>query len=326
MIRQNLKYKLLALLLALIIWVYADAGQNRNTVRQLPDVTVQLRNLEPGHLAMCQPDSIKIMLKGTRSNLDAVSNESDLVTAYVDLEGRTAGQYNLPVRISLPNGLGSLVSKTAAPGKVLVLLEDKTSRLFRIDVEMLSKTPEGYQFSVPVLSSDKAVVSGPSRLVSSVRRLVVPLDPGDSGSSIEGDFAVMALSTRGRSVQGVGIDPGKVHLSMKLLEAPATRTAYIVPDITGQPPYPCRVAGIEVDPQTIVISGKSGIVSGISTIKTRPVSLSRRTKTFAESTEVMIPGGVKTDGPALVKVTVRIEAPNTSQGKGASQPDTGTGL
>ncbi|MHB1001935.1 MAG: CdaR family protein [Armatimonadota bacterium] len=307
MIRQNLRYKLLALVIALIIWVYADLGQNQNIVRSLSDITVQLKGLEPGYLATCKPDSVKIQLEGSKNHLEAVVENADLITAYVDLRGRTAGSYKLPVRVSLPKGFSALLDKRANPEKASVVLEAKTSRLFNINVQMLSTPPKGYQFGAPMVSPGKAVVDGPARLVNTVRQLVVSLDPGGSSGSIEGDFTVMALDAEGKNIQGIAVNPGKVHLRMDLLESPSSRIVYITPGITGQPPYPYHVASIDVEPKTAVLTGKSERLTEISTLVTNPVNISKRTRTFTQNASIPVPAGLEIAGEQNVKVTVHIE-------------------
>lgn len=307
MIRQNLKYKLMALAIALIIWSYANMNQSREVTRHIPEVTVQFRGLEPGYLATCKPDSVDIVLRGDKTDLDEILSKPELITAYVDLAGRTAGKYNLPVRVSVPGVYNSPVIKKTVPDKVTVTLENKISRLFDIKVQMLSRTPEDYQFAPPMISSKKAVVSGPARLVNSVRGLVVQLDPGDSASTIEGDFTVVAVDRRGHSVQGVDINPDKVHLVMKLISAPMSKVVYIVPNITGLPLYPYKVTKIDVDPQTAFISGKPAIISKISVIHTERIDISGHTKTVIQSVDLVLPEGVKSDIQGPVKVTVHIE-------------------
>lgn len=324
MIRQNIKYKMIALILALIIWGYADAGQNRNTVRILSDLTVHLRNVNPNYLASCRPNTVNLTLKGSKANLDALTDEANNIQAYVDLRGIAKGQYSLPVHVTMPDGYSSLVNKTILPEKVFVVLEDKIARSLLIDVRMLSETPKGYQFGAPSISSTRATVSGPSKLVNSVSNLVVFIDPKDTASSIEGDFDVQALDRNSKRVQGISISPAKVHLLMRMIKAPSSRIAYITPDLSGLPPYPYHVTGVDIDPQTIVISGRPDIISNINTISTKKIIIAGRTKTFSEAIELMMPEGVNTIVSLPVKVTVHIESSeNAGQEKNAVQPDAG---
>ncbi|MHB1456131.1 MAG: CdaR family protein [Armatimonadota bacterium] len=322
MIRQNFKYKMLALGLAIIIWGYADAGQNRSTVRVLSDLTIQLKDINPNYLASCKPNTVSITFKGSKANLDALTDEADKIKAYIDLRGVAKGKYNLPVHVTVPDGYSSLVNKTILPDKVYVVLEDKIGHSLLIDVRMISETPKGYQFGAPIISSTRAVVSGPSKLVNSVKNLVVFIDPKDSASSIEGDFPVRALDKKGESVQGVDISPDKVHLIMRMIKAPSSRIAYITPNLTGQPPYPYKVIGVDVQPQTVVISGKPDIISGINTIDTKQIDLADHTKSFSEAVELSIPAGVNTIVSLPMKVTVHIKpSSNAEQDNNGTQID-----
>lgn len=321
MIRQNFRYKMLALVLAIIIWGYADAGQNRNTIREMSDLTIQLKNVDPNYLASCRPSTVNITFKGSRANLDALTDEAEQIKAYIDLRGMIKGQYSLPVHITMPDGYSSLVNKMILPEKAYVVLEDKIGRSLLIDVRMLSDTPKGYQFGAPIISSTRAVVSGPSKLVNSVSSLAVFVDPKDSASSVEGDFNVQAFNKNGKNVEGVNISPGSVHLVMRMIKAPSSRIAYITPDLYGQPAYPYRVTGVDVEPQTVVISGNPDMISGINIINTKPINLTSRTKTFSEAVELIMPQGVNIPISTPLKITVHIEASdNTGQDRNTAQP------
>lgn len=320
MIRQNFKYKLLALVIALIIWTYADLGQNQNSVRELSGITLQLKGLEPGYLAACTPDSVRVLLEGSKNHLEAIAENADLITAQVDLRGRTSGRYNLPVKLILPKGFAALVSKRVTPEKVYVSLEPKISRLHTIDIQMISAPKSGYQFAEPMISPGKAVISGPSKLVNSVMKLAVSLDVGDSAGSIEGDFTVMALDRKGKSVQGVEINPGSVHLRMELLESPGSRIVYVTPNLVGRPAFPNHVTSIEVMPQTLVLSGKADILAGAGTLFTDPINIANRTRTFTQTVNAVIPSGLTVKGDKSIKVTVNI-APDQGQDANPPAPD-----
>ncbi|WP_319586228.1 CdaR family protein [uncultured Desulfobulbus sp.] len=324
MIRQNLKYKLLALILAIIIWGYADAGQNRNAVKELSDLTIQLKNIDPNFLASCRPNTVNITFKGSRANLNALTDEAEQIKAYIDLQGLKKGQYSLPVHLTMPDGYSSLVNKEILPDKVFVVLEDKIGRSLWIDLRMLSETPKGYQFGAPIISRNKANVSGPSKLVNSISNLVVSIDPKDSASNIEGDFTVEALDKNGKKVQGVDIAPEKVHLVMKMIKSPSSKIAFISPDLVGQLVYPYQVTSIDIEPQTVVISGKPELLAGMNIINTKPINLAGHVKTFTEDAELDVPAGVNIIGSVLIKATVHIESSdNAGQDKNAVQPDSG---
>jgi YbbR domain-containing protein len=307
MSRHNLRYKLLALAIAVIIWIYADANQSHDVTKHITDVTVQLRNLEPGYLASCRPSRIKVMVKSKKADVNQLVSDPEALIAYVDLSGRTAGQYSTPVKIKIPGELNSRVEREAIPSNVTVVLEKKVSRLFKIEIKMLSETSKDYTFTPPMISSSNAVVSGSLRLINSIDKLVVPLDPGESASSIDGEFSVMAVDSEGKDIQGVQINPDKVHLVMKLIEAPISKIAYIVPDIIGQPQYPYVILGIDIHPQTVIISGKPADITDISTVKTSPINLDGKTKTFSQSVKLIMPKGVKLDNNDSVRVTIYID-------------------
>ena len=86
------------------------SGRARVTVQVVPgarersieDRPVQFHNLRPGLSARAAPPAVAVVLQGRRGELDAV--DADDVTAFVDADGLTAGEYTLTVRADSLSG------------------------------------------------------------------------------------------------------------------------------------------------------------------------------------------------------------------------------
>jgi YbbR domain-containing protein len=71
--------------------------------RAIPQVAVQLRNVESGRNAIVQPAVVTVTVRGAAPDVDALGRGGLVV--YADLAGLGAGRYNLPVRVESPRNV-----------------------------------------------------------------------------------------------------------------------------------------------------------------------------------------------------------------------------
>lgn len=321
MLRRNLRYKLLALALSIIIWACVDEGQNPQISKPL-QAPVGIVHLDPDLVVLNAPNYVKVSLEGPRSHVDSILAKPKGVTAYIDLSGRTAGQHVVPVIVSVPQAYKSLVTPSATPGEAVVTLEDKVRRAIPIDVQFIGSPPIGYRFGPPRIVPDRAAVVGTAKRVSAVTRVVVAVDAGKTGlSGIDADVPLIPEDKNGNVVPDVEITPAKVHVHLALAETPASRIVFISPDVAGQPPFPCKVGGIEVAPQTISVTGPADQLGGVTTLRTEAISVSGRTSDFTQRVRVIAPRGLTVGANRYVRVTISIIS--TEQKAPASTPEKG---
>ena len=307
MLKRNLGYKILALCVAIVIWFYANEGQNPRISKNVT-VLLDIRKVDPGCVVTNAPKSVKVCLEGTRTHVESIAAEPDAVVAYLNCQGKIIGRQILPVKVRLPEGFVGVVTATPDPREVPISLEDKVHRTMTIDVQFIGSPPVGYRFSRPSVSPNRVTISGTSAQLSRVSQVIAAVDTKNtSDGSIDDNFGVSALDANGKAVQGLELNPDKVHLRLDLVEAPASRVVFISPDVVGQPPFPCKVTGIEVTPQTISVTGRPEQLMNVTTIKTQPVSIAGHNKTFSQAVQVVAPAGLALAKGDSVRVTVRIQ-------------------
>ena len=306
MLKRNLGYKILALCVAVVIWFYANEGQNPRVSKDIT-VSLDIRKVDPGCVLTSAPKSVKVSLEGTRTHVESITAEPEAMVAYVNLQGKGSGRQILPVRVKLPESFVGVVTATPDPREVTISLEDKVRRTMMVDVQFIGSPPVGYRFSRPSVSPNRVTISGTSERLSRVSQVVAAVDPKDtSEGSIDDNFRVLAMDTNGKAIEGLELNPEKVHLRLELVEAPASRVVFISPDVVGQPPFPCKVTGIEVTPQTISVTGRPEQLMNVTTIRTQPVQIAGHTKTFSQVVPVAAPPGLALAKSDPVRVTVRI--------------------
>jgi len=306
MLKRNLPYKLLALVIAIIIWAYANEGRNPGITKDL-GVPLDLRGVEPTLVVTSAPQRVRVSLEGARTHVESVLAEPDAVAAYVNLKGKPAGRYVLPVNVKLPEGFMGLVNKTSAPREVSILLEQRARRVFPVDVQFTGPPPVGYRFGSPQLAPNRASASGTGRQLDLISQLVAAVDmKSATAGGIDDDFPLTALDKDGKPVSAIETTPLKVHLRLNLLEAPASRIVFVSPDVVGQPPFPYKVTDIEVKPQSIAVTGRPEQLANVTTLKTGTIPLAGRTQGFTARVRVIAPQGLALAENGVIRVTVSI--------------------
>jgi len=321
-IKHNIGYKLLALTAAAILWGHA---RNPNVVTELT-LPLEVRKVEAGFVVTAKPKDVKVVLEGPKERVNSIAAEPDSVTPYASLHGKKEGQHRLQVFVELPLRHTELVLARADPPDILVSIERKAQRALKIGAEFSGTPPVGFRFGPPHISPSRAVVAGIASQVDEVVRLVVVIDPGTSGpNSIDGDFTVKALDRNDREIQGLDINPQKVRVHLEMERAPVSRVVFISPSISGHPPFPYKVSDIDVQPETVILSGPAERLVNISTVVTEPLKLDQRTETFSQRVRVLAPSGTSLEDGTPVRITVKItslepDSRESSSSEGADSP------
>ena len=294
---HNAPQKLLALLLACLVW-YLATEDRRASIQQIYEVALESRDTigssEKRAVSSLSPATVRVTLSGTRQRL-ANLNASD-IEAYVDVTGLPNGVFTRTVRVIGPDGTRSIkVMPTVAQGRI-------DAEISRTQPVTLSVTEPGGE-SVPryLLSPRQATVSGPGQTVNDVDRVVtVPLNLSQGEQR---EAKLLALNAQGEPVN-VRLTPTSVTVTRIDTGSLPMRS---VPVRLSAPPSSLRVTASSLEPSTVRLIGPADILAGINSVS---ASVTYRAGTFDAQPSLDLPAGVR----ALDRVTARITAEPTAAG------------
>lgn len=305
-LRENLIYKLLALGFAIALHFYVVAQENPSLSRTIL-VPLTVRGLPPNLLfdEKAAPQ-ISVTLNGPADILNHLPDAD--VVATVDLSQAHAGK-NTPksVHIILPPGESGL-GADAQPAVVSVGLANKVKRMVPISASDPGTPPAGYLFHAARITPHYATLEGSQEAVASVHQIVANVDSGGAVGTIESDFPLVALDAQGAQVSDVAVTPTSAHVFIKMDRVPSSRTLFVNADLTGAPPYPYKVTGVDVSPQTVTVAGRPEFLSQVSTVQTAPISVTGATTDVTRRVDCIPPSGLTISEPQQVTVTVHIAA------------------
>ena len=136
--QRNLPAKIIALVVAVVLWLFVMNEQNPQIEGSFT-VAVDLRNVPEGYKVTQTEKSVKLKMRGARSFF--ISAEPEGFKAYADLEGLGSGEHEVKVKAVLPQGF-ELVD--AQPETVSVTLDKIVRRAVRIDLIVTGSASAGY--------------------------------------------------------------------------------------------------------------------------------------------------------------------------------------
>ena len=301
--RENLPYKIAALIFAVLLHVYVASQQSPARVMTVP---LTVRSLPPNLLLGADaPHQVMLTLSGTPDAVDRA--EPGDVIASLDLAHTHAGKgLVVPILISAPDDLRA----DPTPDTVTLSLLPREAR--RMDVAAAEPGPAlaGYRYEAPVITPRAVVVSGRQDAVDAVARLVVNVDaPADVGT-VDGDFDIVALDAQGGQVQDVTLTPSHAHVVIHMVRAPSVKTVPVSPDITGALPATSQVSSVEISPRLILISGSADRLAQITSVGTTPVDITGTTGDITRTVNCVAPPGISFTGASAVSIIVHISAQN----------------
>jgi YbbR domain-containing protein len=180
---RNAGLRAIALLLAVGLWMFVNAGQ-RNAVVTL-SVPVSYRSLPPGYVIVNHPpDFVKIEVAGSRTLLSLLDPER--LTVRLDLTGVPLGHSDFkigPAQFTVPPR--TTVTRVT-PDEAQIDIDRVISRELPVHVNLVGPVAKGHQINSIELQPATVSVSGPSRFVAPlVRAETDPFDVRGADADLE---------------------------------------------------------------------------------------------------------------------------------------------
>ncbi len=301
---RNNSIRLLALLLAIVMWIYVSNEQN--PVREkILNVSLEHNELEQNFMIMGGlPENVRLRIQGNHNQLANLA-PGDFKAVVKIPEGRT-GDLALPVQVSAPAGLRIA---QVTPEEVSVKVDRIVSRQIPVAVSLRGSPAQGFTALAPQYQPDVVVARGPSRLVNEINQATAVVDIQQAVSEITQTLAVNVGSP------DVSLSPATVQVVVPIVSAVASKTVPVIPQVTGSPAVGFTVKRSFTEPASVQVLGPADLIGVITEIKTGPVSIQGADKNLSREVDLVVPQGAAGVQPGRVNVQVevnKVEAPSPS--------------
>lgn len=301
-LEKDIALKVLAVVLAAVLWLRVGSGQSPAVTVTVPGVPVQPAGLGEGlALAGLEPERVDVSVRAPRSVLDRL--DASALRVEVDLAAAGAGQFSLPVTVKAPRGV-QVVEVSSPVARVTV--DYLAERRIPVQVQVVGVVGEDYRVESPLPSPAEVLVSGPRGRVARVRYAVGSVDVTGATADFSRAVDLRPVDGQGAEVAGVQLKPATVEVRFSLVKLPPAKEVPVEADLQGRPPLGFTVREVVVSPSLVKVRAPREQLDRVASVKTRPVSVEGLTADAEREVAVALPEGVVMCEPATVLVYLRV--------------------
>lgn len=254
--------KIMSLVIGVIMWavVHFDPESTPDNVASLTEtrtisgVQIEAFGLDERSylLRSIEPETVRLTVRGSRSDLQLMSTRKDDDMVKVDLSSLTEGTHTLSPQLDLPRGI-QLVEMS--PGSVTVTIEALQTKEFVLDMQLEGKPAEGYIAGTPIVRPTNRVhVTLPENTLAQVSRVGAIISVDGETKSIQGRAVKLAAyDEKGSVIEGAIIDPAVVEVDVPITYPYKTVPLQFV--MAGQLPAGLSIGNFEPNVEQVTVYG-----------------------------------------------------------------------
>lgn len=300
---SNLTYKIIAVVLALLLWFYVYLSDNPIT-EQVFNVPLQPLQLGQGLVMVDSNVSVQIRVQGQKQVLERAELRD--ISAYINLSNLEAGEHDLKVYVTLPD---SLQQVSVNPANVTVRLEPTQSK--RVPVEfVIEKTllRSDYIMLEPHLEPAEIIVFGPSAYLDEVGSAFVSLDLSEATESLVVSLPVQLRDNLGEVInRNLELEPQTVQVFVPVVGAQPERMLPVNVPILGAPAPGYLVSRLVTQPSVVRAFGDMQALLDLKTLETMAIDITDAKGNISRQTELVLPGGITVADNRNIQVEIMIE-------------------
>jgi len=290
-VQRNFTAKIIALMVAITLWVIVMDDQNPAVDREYT-IGVTLDNVPKGYRIAQDAETMKLKVRAQRSYF--VNVDSGDFKAKVDLEGMGEGTYRLPIHIQMPQGFEVLEME---PGTVEIVMDPYVENQIKAELIVTGSTAPSVTIAKVQQNYDMVTVIGPKSAVEQVSRVIgyVGLTGNDSDFNLQ--VPLSAINDQGREVPDVQVVPSLLEVDVQMARGLSKKVVAVRPVLENNLPQGYVVEAVRASPYSIEIAGSDALIGSMDGIATENISLKDHDKTFTIPVKLILPEGITVTNP-----------------------------
>ncbi len=282
--RHNLLKKMIALLVAFIMWVYVMADQDP-AIEGSYTVPLTMSNTPYEYMAVSEETTVQINTRAPRSYY--VKYDANAFRVYANLEGLGEGVHQINPQVVMPSGFELVETK---PTVLNVKLDPLTER--QIPIEILTSGTVGTETSIKEIgkSMEYVTIVGAKSFVEQVSKVYGTVKLNNQTNSFEVQIPLNAVDEKNQAVNRIHVVPSVITASVEIESGIKKRIVPIIPELSVMDGW--ELTKITVEPAQMEISGAESVINSIVTLKTVPFTVQTGQRFFKSTLRLVVPEGV----------------------------------
>lgn len=310
---SNISTLLLALVLAVAVWISAVTFDNPNEVQTLNSVPLGIIGLDPSLIMVNDlPSKLEITLRAPRTVWDQIRARENSVQATLDLSGLGSGEYTKNIQITVAVRPYQIV--LAKPTSVTVQLEPVATSTLDIELSLSGEPAVGYQAGEETLDPKTVTISGPASIVRKAAKARILVSLAGARESIDQLIGVQIVDEKNSPLRGITVSPESVHINIPVSQQGGFRDVAVKVVVQGQQAPGYRVENVSVFPPVVtVFAADPKLVDTLpGVIETQPLDIQDAKADIATRLALNLPENISIVGSKTVRVQVGISPIQTS--------------
>ncbi|VBB04887.1 Hypothetical protein LUCI_0093 [Lucifera butyrica] len=296
---KNITAKILALILATVLWLYVMNEQNP-PIEAGFTAMLETRNADGGYIVTNAPDAIQVKVRGPRSIIAGLQARD--IRAYLDIRGLGEGKHTVKVHASVP---ASLELVEVNPDTVSVTIEKAINKQLPVEVSLSGTPADSLVVGKAVANPQQVTVEGPKSLVNEAQRVVAPVDLTGKNGDFDVSVPLRILGRDGKEIKGLTLYPGQVSVSLNLMKGVNKKILDIKTIVFGNLTPGVTLKRIITEPDKIEVSGPNDVLDKLDSVYTEPINVTGITKDTAREVKLQIKEGlVASQNSVIVHISV----------------------
>lgn len=302
---EKLIAKILCVLAAIILWFYVVMTDTTTDEKVFSGISVDIRGRDRiedtlGLTIISGYDlTVDVTVKGPRADINRLT--VDDVKAYIDMKTVDgAGEYTLPIRTSLPNGItaGSL-----SANYMTVYVDKRTTISVPVKIVTSQVIEADFTMGTPEPSIETVNVSGPEEVLQTIDHAEASFDLGRVSKTLISTGKLTLVDANGNEIN----DP---YVRLQTSEVTVRFPVYIYRDFdlkvdTKYGYYDSTNSRITISPASIQVRGDPDVISSMDSVSLGQIDEKKITGDETKTMAIMLPDGVENlSGTTTATVTI----------------------
>ena len=302
---EKLIAKILCVLAAIILWFYVVMTDTTTDEKVFSGISVDIRGRDRiedtlGLTIISGYDlTVDVTVKGPRADINRLT--VDDVKAYIEMKTVDgAGEYTLPIRTSLTNGItaGSL-----SANYMTVYVDKRTTISVPIKIVTSQVIEADFTMGTPEPSIETVNVSGPEEVLRTIDHAEASFDLGRVSKTLISTGKLTLVDANGNEIN----DP---YVRLQTSEVTVRFPVYIYRDFdlkvdTKYGYYDSTNSRITISPASIQVRGDPDVISSMDSVSLGQIDEKKITGDETKNMAIMLPDGVENlSGTTTATVTI----------------------